>query len=89
MSSQVDLASLSLFPATRAQTIESRERSHLEWARGLSMEDFLRRDEIMEGYEHAENGRLTTWVLAPRADPETLDFFCACERLGLFGYRTD
>jgi hypothetical protein len=78
--STVNLALLSLFPATAAQTIESRKRSHIEWGRWLSMEDFLRRDEILEKLEHANGDKLTTWVLAPRDDPETLDFFCACER---------
>ncbi|OBZ77486.1 hypothetical protein A0H81_02372 [Grifola frondosa] len=33
----------------------------------------------MDTHEHAADGKLVTWVLAPRSDPATLDFMCACE----------
>lgn len=96
MSPPVGLAELSLFPANRQQTIESRRRTHPQWSRGLSMEVYLRRDERLDELEHAKDGRMTTWcvllpffrsiqsdsrsrVLAPRDDPQTLDFLCACE----------
>ncbi|KZT10327.1 uncharacterized protein LAESUDRAFT_645084 [Laetiporus sulphureus 93-53] len=77
--STLSLADLSLFPATREQTIESRRRSAKQWAKGLSLEQYFKRDEIMERQEHATDGRLITWVLAHRADPTTLDFMCSCE----------
>ncbi|EKM56951.1 uncharacterized protein PHACADRAFT_91589 [Phanerochaete carnosa HHB-10118-sp] len=74
-----DVLALSLFAATPEQVIESRKRTHMEWARGLSMEEYLKRDEIMDFQEHAANGKLMTWVLASRSDPTTLDFKCSCE----------
>lgn len=74
-----ELSCLSLFPATSEQVVESRRRSHASWARGLSMEHYLKRDEVMDFQEHASNGKLVTWVLAPRNDPSTLDFMCSCE----------
>ncbi|KAK7683208.1 hypothetical protein QCA50_013881 [Cerrena zonata] len=73
-----DLSSLSLYPATDDQKIESRRRSYVEWNRGLSLEHYLRRDELMYDDEHARE-YITTWVLAPRDDPKTLDFMCSCE----------
>lgn len=74
-----DLSSLSIFLATREQAIESRRRSHVEWARGLSMEDYLKRDEFLESTSCARNGAWVTWVLAPRDQPETLEFRSSCE----------
>jgi len=35
----------------------------------------------MDVHEHAKDGRLVTWVLAPRDDPTTLDFLCSCETM--------
>ncbi|KZP11154.1 hypothetical protein FIBSPDRAFT_757115 [Athelia psychrophila] len=75
----LDLASLSLYPATKEQLVETRKRSFAEWARGLSLEQYLQRDAFMDGLVHAKNGHLTTWILAPRNNPSTLDFECACE----------
>lgn len=66
------LSSLSLFPATPEQVIESRRRT-------LSLEEYLHRDAISDRQEHARDGRLITWVLAPRNDPTTLDFVPSCE----------
>ncbi|KAH9942825.1 hypothetical protein B0H21DRAFT_749572 [Amylocystis lapponica] len=73
------LADLSLFPATPAQMLESRKRSAESWAKGLTLEQYVLRDAIMDQHEHAAGGKLTTWVLAPRNDPETLDFMCSVE----------
>jgi hypothetical protein len=56
-----ELASLSLFPATPDQLIASRKRSSVEWARGLTLEQYLHRDAILEVMEHAVKGKLTTW----------------------------
>ena len=88
---------LSLYLATREQAIESRKRSSQEWANGLTLEQYLARDEALENQENAVGGRFLTWsvhsvllnlscsltpfcrVLAPRSDPETVDFMCACE----------
>ncbi|KDQ61629.1 hypothetical protein JAAARDRAFT_150491 [Jaapia argillacea MUCL 33604] len=81
------LSDLSLFPATREQTIESRRRTHPQWAKGLSMDEWLRRDELMEEMEFYKDGKLVIWVLAPRNDPKSLNFRCSCEtiwRTGVF-----
>ncbi|KAG1880258.1 hypothetical protein C8R48DRAFT_752119 [Suillus tomentosus] len=72
---KVDLASLSLFRATPAQTEDQT--------------DYFARDAAMELGEYAKDGKWITWVLAPRDDPTTLDFMSACEtykRTGLVAY---
>lgn len=76
--SEYPLHSLSIFPATREQTIESRKRTVAHWRVRLSEEEYMKRDEVMDDYEHARE-KMTTWVLAPRSDPQTLDFLAACE----------
>ncbi|KZT70495.1 hypothetical protein DAEQUDRAFT_737428 [Daedalea quercina L-15889] len=73
------LSDLSLFPATPDQVLESRRRHAPTWHKALSVEEYLLRDEIMDKYEHARDKKLTTWVLAPRVDPTTLNFMCSCE----------
>lgn len=55
------LASLSLFPATPEQIIESRKRTCVQWAKNLTEEEYLKRDAIMELMEHSAKERLTTW----------------------------
>ena len=56
-----NFSELSLFVATLEQIQESRKRSHASWGRGLSMEAYLQKDNIMDLGEHAANGKLTTW----------------------------
>ncbi|RPD65611.1 hypothetical protein L226DRAFT_479727 [Lentinus tigrinus ALCF2SS1-7] len=79
VTTELTLADLSLFPATAEQTHESRTRHAVQWSRGQALEEYIHRDVVMEGDEHAANGNLITWVLAPRNDPTTLDFMCSCE----------
>jgi len=45
----------------------------------MTLEQYLQRDASLDAMEHAANGNLTTWVLAPRNDSKTLDFKCSCE----------
>ncbi|KAH8823266.1 hypothetical protein DL96DRAFT_1532808 [Flagelloscypha sp. PMI_526] len=73
------LAHLTLFPATYSQARESRLRTHPDWSRGVTKEAYLRRDDYLATLDVAKDGKLTVWVLAPRNDPETLDFLCSCE----------
>ncbi|KAG1746774.1 uncharacterized protein EDB91DRAFT_1267561 [Suillus paluster] len=90
--SKVDLASLSLFRATRAQVEESRHRLFPHGGGTLNLEEYLARDAMMECAEHSKGGKHITWVLAPRNDPTTLDFMCACEtykRTGLVVYPSE
>ncbi|KAH9926718.1 uncharacterized protein B0H18DRAFT_932906 [Fomitopsis serialis] len=75
----VPLSELSLFPATPDQVLESRRRHAPQWCRKLSIEEYLLRDQLMDGHEHASDNKFITWVLAPRANPTTLDFMCSCE----------
>ncbi|KAK0238858.1 hypothetical protein EDD85DRAFT_883248 [Armillaria nabsnona] len=76
----MSLSSLSLFPATQVQVIESRRRSFKDWGRSYMTEEaYLRRDADMDNDEHASNRKLTTWVLCSREDPESLEFKCSCE----------
>ncbi|KAJ7630421.1 hypothetical protein FB45DRAFT_915444 [Roridomyces roridus] len=75
----IDLASLSLFPATTAQITESRRRTHTQWGKGLTLDEHFAREVCQDELEVSSNGRFTVWVLAPRDDPETLHFKCSCE----------
>lgn len=52
--------SLTLVPANREQTLESRRRTFVQWARGLSLEEYLTRESQLDIAEHAA-GKLTTW----------------------------
>ncbi|KAG2358077.1 hypothetical protein BDR07DRAFT_1452828 [Suillus spraguei] len=86
---KIDLASLSLFSATRAQVEESWRRTWPQWGGTLSLTEYLAREVEMESMDHAKDGKLITWVLAPRDDATTLDFMCSCEafkRSGLVAY---
>ncbi|KAG1723113.1 uncharacterized protein EDB91DRAFT_1255754 [Suillus paluster] len=86
---KVDLSSLSLFRATRAQVEETWRRTWPQWGGALSLTEYLAREAEMECMDHAKEGKLVIWVLAPRDDPTTLDFMCACEtykRAGLVAY---
>lgn len=74
-----EFLSLSIFAATYDQTIESRKRTFPHWGRGLTEETYLERDSRLSYLEHARNGKLVTWVLAPRDNPATMDFKCSCE----------
>lgn len=55
------LSSLSLFPATLEQKLETRQRSYPHWGRGLTQEQYLARDAQLDPQEHAADGKLTTW----------------------------
>ena len=55
------LATLTLSKATPEQTLESRKRCYVEWHRGLSLDQHLQRDTILDDFEHAKDGKLVTW----------------------------
>ncbi|KAF8886729.1 hypothetical protein BD779DRAFT_1441401 [Infundibulicybe gibba] len=75
----IDLSLLSLFQATHAQMILSRRRTFTEWGKGMSEEEYLQRDLDCDAFEHTKDGKLITWVLAPRNQPDSIDFLCSCE----------
>ncbi|KAK0467249.1 uncharacterized protein EV420DRAFT_673883 [Desarmillaria tabescens] len=74
----MNLSSLTIFPATPAQVLESRRRSFVHWGGPLTEEEFFRLATEVEQGESATNGKLTAWVLSPRDDPGSLDFKCSC-----------
>lgn len=47
------LSDLTLFRATREQTLEARERTWVQWARGKTMAEYLEKDLVMENDECA------------------------------------
>jgi len=55
------LSSLTIVPATAAQIIESRNRSFIEWGRGVTLEEYLGRDEKVDRHEIGRDNRLITW----------------------------
>ncbi|KAJ3571145.1 hypothetical protein NP233_g3947 [Leucocoprinus birnbaumii] len=73
------LSELTLYPATREQTIASWKRTAVEWGTGLTLEEYIDREFVGEKEEFARDGKQITWVLVPRTDPTTLDFCCSCE----------
>ncbi|KAL1746774.1 hypothetical protein HDZ31DRAFT_61839 [Schizophyllum fasciatum] len=80
-----DLQNLSVYVATREQIVELRKRSYTRWGKGyLTMEEYLALLDAWDGTESSTDGKLIIWVLAPRNDPETLDFLCGCQ-----SYRRD
>ncbi|KAJ6573900.1 hypothetical protein DFH09DRAFT_1246660 [Mycena vulgaris] len=85
----VDLSALSLFPATPEQIAEARRRIFPEWGKGLTLEEHLARDASQDQFDGSRDGRLITWVLAPRDAPQTLEFKCACETFKRTGLVVD
>ena len=37
--------------------------ARMQWGRGSLLEDFLKREHILDVHEHAQNGRLVTWLV--------------------------
>ncbi|KAG8713288.1 hypothetical protein FRC11_012697 [Ceratobasidium sp. 423] len=54
------LDQLTLKPASNAQAIEAGTRSSVEWAKWLTLEQYLRRDEEALTQDHAKDGKLTS-----------------------------
>lgn len=75
----MDFSQLSIFPANAAQIHESRRRTFPEWGRGLGLEEHIEREEMLDTKPHATDGKMVIWVLAPRSDPTTIEFYSACE----------
>ncbi|KAG5654365.1 hypothetical protein H0H81_003823 [Sphagnurus paluster] len=57
----IQVSSLSLFPATYEQVIESRRRTSVSWGKGMTIEEYLQRDAFTDRHENARDGKLITW----------------------------
>lgn len=78
----MDLKQTSLFLATPEQIKVHRKRTFVQWGRGLSPEEYAKRDEALNSaaLAHCADGKFAVWVLAPREDSTSdLGFFCGCE----------
>ncbi|CAE6537107.1 unnamed protein product [Rhizoctonia solani] len=72
------LDKLELRQASRAQEIESRKLTSVQWAKWYDLEGYLGRLEYLESLDHASNGCIT-WILVPVDEPETLDILSTCQ----------
>ena len=61
MADEASFAGISLFSATPEQVLQSRRHMGTFWGRGLTMDEFLLRDEIMDKEEHSVGGKLIVW----------------------------
>jgi hypothetical protein len=52
---------LSIFPATTEQILESRQRTWPEWGRGMTLEDYVAREEMLDTQPHATDGKMIIW----------------------------
>ncbi|KAF8734183.1 Serine threonine specific protein phosphatase Sit4, partial [Rhizoctonia solani] len=77
--SRLPLDKLELRRASRAQEIHSRKSTAVQWAKWYDMEGYLGRLEYLESLDHANDGRLVTWVLVPANEPETLEILSTCQ----------
>ncbi|KAH7873034.1 uncharacterized protein C8R40DRAFT_413962 [Lentinula edodes] len=76
----MDPSTLSLFAATPQQIEASSRRTGASaWGNGMTLDQYVQRDLDLQKSECGRDGKLMIWVLAPRNDPETLDFLCSCE----------
>ncbi|ELU44224.1 hypothetical protein AG1IA_01745 [Rhizoctonia solani AG-1 IA] len=76
---ELPLDKLELRRASRAQEIHSRKSTAVQWAKWYDMEGYLGRLEYLESLDHANDGRLVTWVLVPANEPETLEILSTCQ----------
>ncbi|KAL1410533.1 hypothetical protein Q8F55_004546 [Vanrija albida] len=78
-----DYTALTIRIASPAQKVQSHRNQYPEWGqpRGFSVDEFLHRETVLNGDERpwVRDGGFTTWVLVPRAEPETLNLLASCE----------
>ncbi|CAE6427852.1 unnamed protein product [Rhizoctonia solani] len=79
----MSLEDLIVKPANEAQIEEATRRDAVYWAGrfGMSVEDYIKVDELFLHASFARDGRLKVWVLVPEEDPETVNFYASCETL--------
>jgi hypothetical protein len=59
----MELSELSIFPANAAQIHESRRRTFSEWGRGLEVEEYIKREEMLDTKPHATDGKMVIWCV--------------------------
>lgn len=57
----MDWTSLTIFPATTEQILESRKRTLVEWGRGMTEEEYIKREEYLDTKPHATEGKMVIW----------------------------
>jgi len=55
------LSDLSLYVATREQTMASWKHTAVDWGTGLTLEEYIDRERIGEKKEFARDGKHITW----------------------------
>ncbi len=56
-----ELASLTLFPATKEQLREARKRNFTRWGNGLHEHQYLAKESHLDMAQHAIDGKLGAW----------------------------
>lgn len=74
--SDMSFETLTLVPANKEQTRETRRQTYAEWAKGLTLDEYLARETILDAAEHAAV-KLTTW-LVPKPNRPVLGFADKC-----------
>jgi hypothetical protein len=54
---------LSIYRATKEQILESRRRTFVEWGRGLTLEEYIAREEMLDAEPHATDGKMSIWFV--------------------------
>ncbi|CAE6373413.1 unnamed protein product [Rhizoctonia solani] len=70
-------------PASEAQTHEAQIRNGTYWGvpAGVSVNEYLKLHPILQQGVFARDGRLEYWVLVPKEDPESTNFYASCQVL--------
>ncbi|KAG8796376.1 hypothetical protein FRC12_024552 [Ceratobasidium sp. 428] len=69
---------LVLKQASPAQEIIACKWKAVEWAKWLSLDDYMHKADRLATLDHANDGKFITWVLVPSDDPDTLDMLSTC-----------
>ncbi|KEP47527.1 hypothetical protein V565_152400 [Rhizoctonia solani 123E] len=77
------LEQLVIKPATPAQAHEAVRRNASHWGArvGITVDGYVKLFAIFQQEAFARDGRLKTWVLSPKDDPDTTSFYASCQIL--------
>ncbi|GAB1527417.1 hypothetical protein RhiTH_010592 [Rhizoctonia solani] len=70
-------------PANEAQSQEAMHRDAAYWSSrlGISPDDYMKTFVLFQQGAFGQEGRLKIWVLVPKDDPETTNFYASCQIL--------